>query len=531
MSRQVTLLGLCALVSSSEARGQAAATYHPLDMEFRRLAARRFVFDNNLPLCELQPDTVVALDLMHPYRHADLSGEPEGTACNYATEDGYLAITNNESVDAYSTILVGGMNPFAVYDVGVQSVEGSGHVGIELSRTDSSQGLQVVAEYAEGKAVQVVARYHADGERVLDEPLTLARVPEPPYTLRVQMMGTGVGVYLEKNGVSMLQGVFETHDFVDFRDKVTFMDCKFRIATHLTPESRIEIDEAKSYLSCGVGQADIRMVTRKDGSPYWQDGRLWFLFTARGWLLPHATQGVLSLDPTVFDPRFEGTIVFDLGDGKLRNDVATHIFHDEACQEWRGWSCNFSTVIDGTDRKPSGINYVWSKRSPLKGFSVMQARAAENITDKHEDPCGVWDEEAGKWRMLLSSFHDGIKASLWESDHWDGPFTKIAGPVPRDSTGTLIQTIGGTRYVFAGSSDQAVYVYAYPALELVGSLAMDYYPWNDSVKNGRVWPNIFPMPEGHPYPYMAMMMDRANFPNLEGWTYGALYLYGAVPTK
>ena len=510
------LIAVCSAISQAE--------FYPLKMEFKRLASRRFIFDNNLSLSELNPSTVVALDLMHPWETVNKKDQP----CAYALQGGNLVISNKSESVTRSNMFAGGINPFAVYDIDLKSLKGQGRVGVEISQTDFTRRLIVCIDYTAGKSI-ANARYYESGEKKLNEMLNLADIPVAPFTWRVQMMGTGIAVFVEKDGVSALVGSLETNKLLDFREKATFTDMKFRIYTELKPESEVVLSAAKSYLTCGTGQADIRMVTSREGAPYWKDDRLWFLFTARGWLLPHPTQGVFSLDPTVFNPRFEGTIVFDMGDGKLRNDVGTHLFYDAEADEFRGWSCNFSTVADGNNRYPSGINYVQSKHRPLKGFVVMKARAAENMTYKHEDPCGFWDQEADKWRLLMSSFHEGIKASLWESDHWDGPWEKIAGPVPRDSTGTLIQKIGDTRYIFAGSSDQAVYIYTYPGLELLGELNMDYKPWNASVKNGRVWPNIFPAPEGHPYPYLALMMDRANFPGYKkGWIYGALHLYGAI---
>jgi len=496
----------------------------PFSYEFRRLAMQRFVFNRNLPLCELDPATIVALDLMHPWNAVS----DKIPACRYTTRDGLLIIDNDQDAEARSSMLVGGMNPFAVYDIEIDALDGIGSVGIDFAQADMARRLIVDVAFAKGEDARISARFLEGGKEGMAETLDLEPVPQAPFTLRVQMLGTGLVVYTVKNDMTRLQGTLETNKLLDYREKKVFTSTEFRIATCLAPDSVIRIRSAKSYLSCGVGQADIRMVTYKDGSPYWKDDRLWFLFSARGWLLPHSLQGVFSLAPTVFDPRFEGIIVFDLDDGRLRNDIGTHLYYDDEVREWRGWSCNFSTIADGNDRYPSGINYVRSKREPLRGFSVMRGRPAENLAYKHEDPCGIFDAEAGKWRLLLSSFHECIQASLWESEHWDGPFKKIAGPVPRDSTGTLIQEIGDTRYVFAGSADRAVYVYAYPGLALLGELKMDYAPWNDSVKNGRVWPNIFPAPEGSPYPYMALMMDRANFPKLKGWNYGALYLYGAV---
>ncbi len=529
LARIIARVVCCAVLMYSLgafAQDGAAKVHDPLSMEFRRLAVQRFVFNNNLPLCTLDPTTVVALDLMHPYACDGATGD---AACSYAIDDGTLVVSNNADEAARSAMLVGGMNPFAVYDIDIASLKGSGQVAVDLGKADHSERLTIALEFKEKGSSRIVARFIRDGKVELEERLRLEKVPQAPCTLRVQMLGTGVAVYLVKGDTCRLQGTVETNTVTDFRKKTVFMATKFRIATQLAPGAEVHIRSAKSYLSCGVGQADIRMVTYKDGTPYWKDDRLWFLFSARGWLLPHSIQGVFSLDPTLFDPKLEGVIVFDMGDGLLRNDIGTHLFYDAEADEWRGWSCNFSTIADGNNRYPSGINFVSSKREPLRGFSVMQARAAESLTYKHEDPCGIWDAEAGKWRLLLSSFHETIQASLWESDQWDGPFTKVAGPVAFDSTGTVIQKIGDTRYIFAGSADRAVYIYSYPALESLGKLKMDFEPWNDTVTNGRVWPNIFPAPEGHPYPYLAFMMDRANFPKLKGWNYGALYLYGAVP--
>jgi hypothetical protein len=60
----------------------------------------------------------------------------------------------------------------------------------------------------------------------------------------------------------------------------------------------------------------------------------------------------------------------------------------------------------------------------------------------------------------------------------------------------------------------------------VGELNIHRPPWNDTL-NTRIWPNVILLPEGYPTPYIALMMDRNNFPGMTGnnWTYGAMYLY------
>jgi hypothetical protein len=120
----------------------------------------------------------------------------------------------------------------------------------------------------------------------------------------------------------------------------------------------------------------------------------------------------------------------------------------------------------------------------------------------------------------------GYKAVIRESDTWNGTYKIISGPVDVNSTGTQIQNIGGQRYVLFGSSDRKVYIKSYPDLKPVGELNMHRPPWNKKTGT-RIWPNVVPLPEGYPAPYIALMMDRLNFPGMTGdnWTYGAMYLY------
>jgi len=77
-----------------------------------------------------------------------------------------------------------------------------------------------------------------------------------------------------------------------------------------------------------------------------------------------------------------------------------------------------------------------------------------------------------------------------------------------------------------------VYIYTYPDLKSAGTLRIHRPPWSD--KSGtRIWPNVIPLPDGYPAPYIALMMDRLNFPGMQGsnWTYGAIYLYHGYPVS
>lgn len=490
----------------------------PLALEFRRMAVRRFIFSNNIPLSELAPGEIVGLDVMHP-----ASG-----SCRYSIAGGRLEVSNPSGGTAESAMFVGGVNPYGTYEVDVHHVEGNGEIAIDIA--DIRLRRRVMVAVRHGAASEgIVFRLFEHERKVREHVLWAGAAPACPYKLRVQLTGTGLSSFVTSDGQTEYRGHTAVtqwfHDVFDLRARRIHTAMKFNLATRLEGGGKALVNGARSFLSAGVGQADIRLVTHKNGAPFIEDNRLWFTFSARGLNISDSSQGVMSLDPSIFDPRLEGMIVFDEGDGLLRNDIASQLFYDDDDRVWRAFTCNFSRNPDG-GRSGSGLGTAWSKHDPRRRFSVMRG-ASFALEDKHEDPCTVFDAEAGKWRLLTTRLR-GMRAELFEADRWDGPYRKIAGPVDHDSTGTSIQKIGSRRYVFAGSSERAIFVYSYPELKLLGKLKMDTPPFNAQT-NGRVWGNVFPLPVGYPARYAALTMDRPNFPGVRGpnWSYGALYLYHA----
>ncbi|MFN3379120.1 MAG: hypothetical protein ACK41O_06665, partial [Runella zeae] len=107
----------------------------------------------------------------------------------------------------------------------------------------------------------------------------------------------------------------------------------------------------------------------EDGEPMLDRGRLWYTMSIRGRALPHHIQGVFSMDPTVFDVRLEGVILFDRADGLLRNEIASHIFFDRQHKLWRGITTGFSAYAHPNEKKQ--LLAVQSQKDPRFGFSVM----------------------------------------------------------------------------------------------------------------------------------------------------------------
>jgi hypothetical protein len=515
---------LCWIVLS----GVAMAEVTPDVLQFRRQAARRMIFDatQEIPLAGLHPSKVVGLDLMHP-----VVGNQTGNARSVIHE-GMLRI----SADAPSREdrWIGGFNPFASYDLSLERFAGSGEVGILFRDTEAENRIGASLVVTEGNCTAIRWAVVKAGKEIAREDFSLPEAVKPvfPLRLRVQMLAVGANLFIEANGQSHLIGYPDFSSHFELREKAMMRRFEFCLHGDLAAGAAVDIREMTSALSPGCGQADIRAVTLPDGSPLIDDGRLWFTMTVRGRALPHPMQGVFSMNPSVFDIKFEGIIVFDTGDGMLRNELASHLFYDDASKQWRGWTVGFSAYGNDAKGLQKAVLAVSSSRDPRKGFSVMNAKPIGLPQGMHEDPHCIFDAEAGKWRMLLAEHAGKFRASMWESEHWDHGFKRISGPVEMDSTGTSIAKIGSKRYAMFGSADRRVYVRTYPDLKPAGELNIHLPPWNDD-HGTRIWPNVVPLPEGYPAPYIALMMDRANFPGMpkQNWTYGALYLYHGHPMK
>ena len=508
--------------------GMTRADVTPEQLEFRRQATRRMIFDRNqeIPLAGLHPGKVVELGLMHPSLGTP-TGDPQ-----VEIREGKLRIRAPKASRADRWI--GGFNPFASYDLSLENFSGSGEIGILFrdSGPENRLGASLVLSSGACSAIRWVVTKEGKDVMRQDYPIPQGVKPVFPLRLRVQMLAVGVNLFLETKGQSHLVGYSDFSEHFELRQKSLMQRFEFCLRSDLHAGASVTINEMTSALSPGCGQADIRAITRPDGAALLDEGRLWFTMTVRGRGLPHPLQGIFSMNPSVFDIKFEGIIVFDMGDGMLRNELASHLFWDDVSKEWRGWTVGFSSYGNDAQGTQKAVLAVSSTRDPRKGFSIMHAKPVGLPPGMHEDPHGIYDADAGKWRMLVSEHAGKFRASLWESDAWDHGYTRLTEPVEMDSTGTSIVKVGSKRYAMFGSADRKVYVRSYPGLEPAGELNLHLPPWNDD-HGTRIWPNVIPLPDGYPAPYIALMMDRVNFPGMpkQNWTYGALYLYHGHPSN
>ncbi|WP_119080668.1 hypothetical protein [Chitinophaga alhagiae] len=492
----------------------ALAQQTPDKINFVRQGVQRMIFDENqsIPLAKLQPANIIGISAMHPAKH-------------YLANQADISIDKNKLIVASkeksgTAIWFGGFNPFATYAIDLDALSGEGEIGFEFAGGGERVLITLAAKNNILTDVQFSTSRSA-GKSIMVKQQEAVNITGK---IMLQMLGSGLVLYHRTAGLPKVIGQADFDINMDLRAKDRIHTFQSSLFVGLTG-GQAAINGVEMALTTGMGLADIRPITYENGDPYLDNGRLWYTMSIRGRALPHHLQGVFSMNPTVFDVKLEGIILFDRNDGLLRNEVASHIFYDRKDAIWRGITTGFSAYANpGKEKKQ--LLAVESKRDPRFGFSVMHA-APFGIVGDIEDPHIVYDKDARKWRMLTCvNQNGGYKAVILESDHWNKDYRQIAGPVTHNSTGTSIQKINGRYYCFSGSSERQIFIYTYPGLKEAGTLKMDLPPWDDTA-NTRVWPNVVQMPEGYPFPFVALMMDRFNYPGLKGpnWTYGAIYLY------
>jgi len=491
----------------------------PDEIHFVRQGVRRMIFDEDqsIHLAGIDPANIVGFSAMH------LTSQYSGTPSKVSIEVDKLSIQSEQ--ETRTAIWFGGFNPFATYTIDLASCSGEGEMGFEFSNANKEEQLFITVGFK--NSILTGANIRLLKNKIVQKDTSISVNLEEQEKIMgkiiLQMLGSGLVLYRQDQGLPKVIGQSDFNTFIDLR-KMEFIH-SFQSNLYIRLKGgKVTLHGVEMALTTGVGLADIRPITYENGDPLLDKGRLWYTMSIRGRALPHHIQGVFSLDPTVFDLKLEGVILFDRKDGLLRNEIASHIFYDREKETWRGITTGFSAFAK-PDKEKKQLLAVESKRDPRFGFSVMNA-APFGIEGDVEDPHIIFDAEAGKWRMLTCENHNGYKAVIMESDNWDKGYKKISGPVEFNSTGTSIQKINGKLYCFSGSSDRKIHIYTYPDLKVAGHLKMDLPPW-DETSGTRVWPNVVQLPEGYPFRYVALMMDRFNFPGLNGpnWSYGALYLY------
>lgn len=142
MNRNLLIAMLTTLSVTCSVRAQTLQELTPMDIQFRRQAVRRLVFDrgNAIPLATLNPAEVINLSVEYPV--IPLSD----VETDYDTASGKLRIAARDASE--SARWVGGFNPYATYEVSFEGSNGQAvEAGVEFATPDNRNRLIVLAGF------------------------------------------------------------------------------------------------------------------------------------------------------------------------------------------------------------------------------------------------------------------------------------------------------------------------------------------------------------------------------------------------
>ena len=177
---------------------------HPLELSFRRLAVRRFIFSNNINLCEFVPSEIVSFPSMHPSFAVSNDNKPARDGSFTAVIKAGNLVLDASNGNTPASFYIGGVNPFATYEIDILSAVASGNAvpeaGLELVRLGLRDRVQVVAVLS-GANKGIYLRIYKDATLVREKKYSDA-IPENAFKLRVQLYGHTLGIFTEEHGVT-----------------------------------------------------------------------------------------------------------------------------------------------------------------------------------------------------------------------------------------------------------------------------------------------------------------------------------------
>ncbi|MBQ6991043.1 MAG: hypothetical protein IJN58_08295 [Clostridia bacterium] len=285
------------------------------------------------------------------------------------------------------------------------------------------------------------------------------------------------------------------------------------------------------FMDSGIAQADIRPIRTEDGKVLYETGKIWLSISVR--MQEGCYQGILSWVPGTAEIELTGALFFNVGDGRVTNDVASSILYHRGEKRWYIWYCSFSHdhrlahgIMDGDPR--FGLNIVDTTLMEMGG----KFEAFAGVTGD-EDPDFFFDAASGWWYMTICRLRETDQGKkyryvLFRSREPFAGYEYVTNSVEGEETGgSLIPWNGGIAFVCGSDfSKRAQYhVYALPDFE-------NWQPLHPDFDDGgfRGWGTILPIPMGSRTRVFWLTFDR-SLGSSYNWSYGNLYCFEATDVK
>jgi hypothetical protein len=481
----------------------------PISLHFKKDYQVRNFYNSSVLLSKLDLSQNVSDESIYPKLHLTSPG------CDFKQTGQVLQISNETETEQQSFIDLGKLYNYAAIDFDIQNqTNKSGNASAQLSFYQDEDNHFVISQRDfDSEDRKITLEIIKNGESVLSETLSEKGVATPNI-LRVHLTGKFLNVLLVKDEEWTVLGSFDISEHFELRDKAILETFSVLAGAKLGSGESISISKVEQYLTCGTAQADPKILHYEDGAPIIEGNKIWVAMTTRGYGT-QLYQGIFSYNLETKEWEISGTMVFNKGDGLIRQWSASDVFFDRRDKTWK-----IFTVSHRDDHMLYSGETTVDPRFGL--VEIPCSKVKYTSVGNEEDPSVIWDTEAGKWRMAVCKAKKGYQTILMETDAWNGEWKQIAVYEPRSSTGVLIQKIGGKRYVFIGRGDTPcpMEVLSYPGMEKVGELNLSEHPIGKNV-----WPAIIPITKESGTAYYLLTFDR------DAWTgprtYGNIHWYYA----
>ena len=484
-----------------------AQSISPQDLHFIKDYQIRNFYNSQLILSQLDFSKKILSDPSYKLNHFTSPG------CDFQQEGGLLNIFNSTKIIQESHVNLGKIFNYSAIDMDIEVQDKKSFfatASLSIFK-DNRNRLSVSQKKLDSDRIQIVFEIIKKGESVLKE-ILFDKMLKSPNTLRVHLTGKFFNVLLIKYNDWSVLGSFDVSEYFELRDKKVLESFELLFGSTLGPGERIAISKGEQYLTTGTAQADPKILHYEDGAPIIKENKIWVAMTTRGYGT-QLYQGIYSYDLESKIWEISGTLVFNKGDGLLRQWAASDVFYDRKSRTWKVF-----TVSHRDDHRLYSGEIKKDLRFGLTEVPVSKVKYSS--VNNEEDPSVIWDSAIGKWRMAMCKSDNGYKTILMEANDWNGDWKEISVYEPTSSTGVLIQKIGGNRYVFIGRGPTPcpLEILSYPDMEKVGELSLSEHPIGKNI-----WPAILPVPKENGTEYYLLTFDR------DAWTgqrtYGNIHWY------
>ena len=417
----------------------------------------------------------------------------------------------SEDKDAHTIRLLSSHFPYASFEIKPEKLEGA----CGFSFNSPTARCDILFSVSDGKIVC------SCGDKSIDSEILFV----PGCSLIVSARKRFFDVFIDTGSYASFVCTFAPESFENILKYDVFTNTT--VGVYLS--GNVTLSSAKSYMDCGLSQADMRPIRYENGEIMVENGKVYLTMSIR--MREEMYQGVFSWIPGTTEFELTGAIFFDAGDGEWNGDVASSVLYHRIEKVWYIWACSFShdhvlchAVSKGDVR--FGINCL--------DVTLMEKLSADGSdTDfkgkqNDEDPDFIYDEKRGKWIMAIcrttSENGGGYKYHLFESDRpFDGYKFVSANNHGAETGGSFVNCNDGIYFVCGNDfSKRANYrVYKVPDMTNFTELKFDY---DDGGFRG--WGTVMPIQKGTRTEYYHLTFDRHNASHFN-WSYGNIYCFKA----